>query len=130
MGRFLSVLSIVGLFFISGCGAKIVLPDEPIVFKQEVCEEYASLTVDDKVYVPYCPLEEKYLGSCIGYCDIPAGEGSEEARVYIFELKDFSSDEWIIETSSLDACGEGMILREINAVDIPEGLTSEYEWNQ
>lgn len=130
MGRFLLVLNAAALFFISGCGTKNVLPDAPIVFEQEVREEYASLTVDDKIYVPYCPLEKKYLGSCIGYCDIPEEERANGARVYIFEVKGFSSEEWIIETSSLNACKEGMILREINATDIPKGLTSEYEWNE
>lgn len=53
----------------------------------------------------------------------------EASRVYIFELKGFSADEWIIETMALNNCNEGMILREINAIDIPDGLESEYEWN-
>ena len=107
------------------------VPDNLIRYEQGTNEEegYAYLEYGDKRFVPYCAYEKKYLGDCIGYCDIPAEEYTDASRVYVFELKGYSSDEWIIEMPELDNCSEGMILREINAEDVPEGLVSEYEWN-
>lgn len=113
------------------CGAKTQLPDNPVIYEQGIHEEKGCsyLTANDKTFLPYCAYESKYQGDCIGYCDIPADEYSDASRVYIFELKGYSSDEWIIETTDLDNCKEGMILREVNAVHTPEGLESEYEWS-
>lgn len=126
----LIAISIIGILFLFGCGTKKTLSDNPVVFEQGVNEEYAYLSADGRIYVPYCPFEQKYLGNCIGYCDISGDENTGASRLYIYELKGYSSEEWIIETLDLDNCNEGMILREINAVNIPEGLESEYEWNQ
>lgn len=116
--------------FVTGCGSKIELPDNPKVYEQRQNDEegYAYLIYEDKIFVPYCPYESKYLGECIGYCDLSDPESAETDRIYICELKGYSSDEWIIDLLDIN-CSEGMILREINAEDIPDGLDSEYEWN-
>lgn len=116
------------LYSLTGCGSKIQLPDDPIVYQQNSNDKYTYLEYDGKIYVPYCPYEEKYLGNCIGYYDIPAGEYTEAGRAYVCELKGYLSDEWIIEFLDTN-CSEGMILREVNTTEIPEGFTSEYEWN-
>lgn len=128
--RFLAFIVLI-ICLICGCGSKVKLPDDSIVYEQEINEEegYSYLKYGDKVYVPYCAYEKKYLGDCIGYCEIPADEYTEASREYVFEFKGYSSDEWLIETMELDDCNEGMILREINTTDIPDGLESEYEWN-
>lgn len=125
---FIIMLMIVSL--LSGCGSKIQLPENPMVYESGVNEEleYAYLAYEDKIYIPYCPYETKYLGDCIGYCDIPEDENAEGGKVYICEMKGYSSEEWIIEISDTN-CTEGMIYREINTTNIPEGLSSEYEWN-
>lgn len=130
----LAVSTIAVIFLLGGCGAGARLPEDPILYEWGLNTEegYAYFKYEDKIFVPYCPFEAKYLGNCIGYCDIPASaeEETDASRVYIFELKGYSSDEWVIETLGLNNCNEGMIFREINTAEIPEGLTSEYEWNK
>ncbi|MDE7418461.1 MAG: hypothetical protein K2N44_19505 [Lachnospiraceae bacterium] len=109
---------------------KIQLPQNPRVYEQKNHrDKYAYLVYEDKMFVPYCPFEAKYLGECIGYYDVPASDYSDANRVYVCELYGYSSDEWIVDIMDTN-CSEGMIWKEINAADIPEGLTSEYEWNQ
>ena len=117
---------------LSGCGSAAELPQNPIVYEMGINEEegYAYLTEGNHIFVPYCAYSKGYLGDCIGYCDIPADEYTEASRVYILELKGYSPDEWIVETFALNNCNEGMIWREVNATHIPDGLTSEYEWNK
>lgn len=106
------------------------IPENPRVYEQKIYgDEYAYLTYEDKMFVPYCPYEAEYLGECIGYYDIPVSEYSDAGRIYVCELKGYSSEEWIIAVLDTN-CTEGMILREINATEIPEGLDTEYKWNQ
>ena len=120
------------LCLLGGCGLKARLPEHPIVYEQGINEEegYAYLFYGDKVFVPYCAYESEDAGSCIGYCDIPADAYSDGARVYIFELKGYSSEEWIIESLEQNNCNEGMILREVNVTEAPDGLVSDYGWNR
>ena len=114
---------------LTGCGNRLQIPEAPIVYQREHGGEYIYLTEGDKVYVPYCPFKANMLGECIGYCDVEATEYSGAFREYVCELKGYSADQWIV--SVMDAgCTEGMIMREINTTEIPEGFTSEYEWNQ
>lgn len=115
--------------FLIGCGARIQLPENPIVYGRGSNGEYVYLTEGDRIYVPYCAFEPDRLGDCIGYCDVEATEYSGAFREYICELKGYPSDEWIVGVMNA-GCTEGMILREVNATDIPEGFSSEYEWNQ
>ena len=122
----LAICLLAGVYLFS-C-PKIQLPDNPRVYEQKIYkDEYAYLAYEDKMFVPYCPYETGYLGECIGYYDILESENTEAGRVYVCELKGWSSDEWIVDVLDTN-CSEGMIWKEINAAEIPEGLTSEYEW--
>lgn len=123
------LLVAVGMCLLAGCGARLQLPETPVVYQRTVGDEYVYLTEGNKVYVPYCPYKPNLLGECIGYCDIESTEGSETSREYICELKGYSSDQWIVEVLDTGYTREGMILRELNTTEIPEGLSSEYEWN-
>lgn len=127
----LAVLAIAVIYLLGGCGVEARPPENPILYEWGINneKEYFYLKYEDKIFVPYCPYEAKYLGDCIGYCDIPEDEYTDTSRVYIFELKGYSSDEWVIEMLGLSNCNEGMIFREVNTEKIPQGLTSEYEWN-
>lgn len=117
--------------FLGGCGMRAGLPDDPAVYEWGINKEegHSYMEYGDKIYVPYCPYEARLLGDCIGYCDIPADEYVDASRVYIFELEGYSPGEWIVEMMELNNCREGMIFREVNAQEIPEGLVSVYEWN-
>lgn len=125
----ITLLMTAGMCFLAGCGSQPKLPETPVVYQQAVGEEYAYLTEGDKIYVPYCAYETNMLGECIGYCDVKATENSDAFREYIYELKGYSSDEWIVGVMVAGYFREGMILRELNTTEIPEGLSSEYEWN-
>lgn len=129
MKKVICTLCIMATLALSGCAGGVKMPDDPVIFEQNSTEEYAYLRNGDKVYVPYCPYERKYMDGCIGYYDLPGDEYTSGGRIYIYGFKGYSPDEWIIE---FDAEGgkDGMILKELNAADIPESLTSEYEWNK
>lgn len=116
------------LFALTGCGVSTKLPDDPVVYQQGDGDGYMYLSAGDKMYVPYCPFRRSYMGECIGYYDPPADAYTESARVYVYTFKGYSQEEWII-----DYCpeiNEGMVMRELRTKNIPEGLTSEYEWNK
>ena len=83
---------------------------------------YATIVWGDKTYVPYGALTDDYgeRGKQIGIVD-----GDKDNRVY--ELKGYSVDEWLVNAFPHDGA---MLLREIDATDIPDGWQSEYEWNQ
>lgn len=109
---------------------RIQLPENPRIYEQRIhADGYAYLVYEDRIFVPYCPCEAAYLGECIGYYDTPPSEYSDAGRVYVCEMKGHDSGEWIIDILDMN-CPEGMILRETSVTRIPEGLTSEYEWNK
>ncbi len=85
----------------------------------EASEDYQAILWEEKTYVPYCAISPKERGEQIGIVD-----GDDGNKVY--EYKNYSSDEWIINFLNSDSC---MLCREITVTDIPEGLISEYEWN-
>ena len=91
-----------------------------VVMSYEVGDEHVSIIYGDKTYVPYGPLSA-YVdrGEQIGYIN-----GNENDKIY--EVKGYSTDEWIATAIPYDAA---MLYREINVTDIPEGWQSEYEWN-
>lgn len=67
-----------------------------------------------------------FLGGCGSKAQLP-----DDPIIYeqgINKEEGYSSNEWIIETLGLNNCNEGMILREMNTTNIPDGLESEYEW--
>ncbi len=94
--------------------------------KQEFAEmtredhgDYAAIVWEGKTYVPYCAISKADCGAQIGIVD-----GDKDDRVY--EYKGYSTDEWIINAYVMDSA---MLLREIQVTNIPDGLQSEYEWN-
>lgn len=115
------------LLVLSGC-RKIPDHDKLSVFEQGRGDGYMYLTHNDKKYVPYCPFKAKNMGECIGYFNSLADAYTESSFVYVYEFKGYSSDEWIIDYDP--EINEGMVMREINTTNIPDGLTSEYEWNK
>lgn len=82
--------------------------------------EYASILWEERIYVPYCAISPSACGAQIGIVD-----HNKDYKVYEFE--GYSVNEWIVSTLKWD--GGAMLWREINVVDIPAGLKSEYDWN-
>lgn len=116
MKRTASILLIVIIMFILSACSKQELAD----MTTEVNDDYAAIVWEDKTYVPYCAISESDCGKQIGVVD-----GDKDDRVY--EYKDYSIDEWIINFFVMDH--SAMLYREINVTYIPDGLESEYEWN-
>ena len=70
--------------------------------------------------MPFCAISKKDCGDLIGYVDGNTGDR-------VCEYKDYPSTEWIANYITVD--GGAMLYKEINVTDIPDGLQSEYEWN-
>ena len=83
---------------------------------------YVTIIWGDKTYVPYGVISRSDCGKQIGIVD-----GEERYRVY--EYKGYSTDEWIIEMLVSGLMDNPVLWRELNTTNIPEGLQSEYEWN-
>ena len=95
---------------------------EPVIFQQKENEDYVSIIWNDREYVPYCAISPTERGEYLGYME-------DDPDVEIYELDGYSSEEWIIDYLNLKSCGEAMLYKEVNVRDIPDGFSSEYEWN-
>lgn len=86
----------------------------------EVTDQYAAIVWDERFYVPFCPVGASACGRQIGIVD-----GDDQEKV--FEFKGHSVDEWIVNAHSPH--DGAMLLREIQVQNTPDGLVSEYDWN-
>ena len=86
----------------------------------EVYDDYTAIIWRDKTYVPYCVISKTECGEQIGVID-----DSKDDKIY--EYKGYSVDEWIIDLYTVDNIA--MLMKEIDVIDIPDGLKSEYQWN-
>lgn len=116
------------LLTLTGCTVSTKLPEDAVVFQRGSSDDYVYLSAGEKQYVPYCPFKRRYMGECIGYYDLAGDASTEAGRTYVYEFKGYSSNEWIVEYDP--EINEGMVMREIHTSNIPDGLTSEYEWNK
>ena len=125
--RGIAALLLTAALLLAGCSGHMRLPAEPRIytFGADMERGCAYLAFGEQYFVPYCPAEAEYIGDCIGYCEIPGDAGSAGSRSYICDLQGYAPEEWIV----LADAGESMIYREIRVQDIPQGLTSEYDWN-
>lgn len=85
-------------------------------------KDYRAITWNDKIYVPFCAVDNSDRGKQIGIVD-----NDEDDQVY--EYKGYSIDEWLISFYHSGEMDNSMLMREINVKNIPKGLYSEYEWN-
>lgn len=85
-------------------------------------EGYAAIEWEDRVYVPYSAVDKSYMGKQIGITDGDKNDG-------VYEAEGLSPDEWIISYYKSGEMDNPMLMKEESVTDIPEGFTSEYEWN-
>ncbi len=83
-------------------------------------DQYMAIVWEDRTYIPFCVVSKKDCGTQIGYLD-----GETNHRVC--EYKDYPTDEWFATYLTVD--GGAMLFKEVNITNIPDGLESEYEWN-
>ncbi len=114
MKKIVSLSLMIILFSLCAC-SKQELAD----MTTELHDGYVAILWEDKTYVPYCAIAKTDCGEQIGIVD-----GDKDDRIYAY--KGHSTDEWIINAYAMDSA---MLCREISVTDIPDGLQSEYEWN-
>lgn len=83
-------------------------------------DEYRAIIWEERTYVPFCAVSKNDCGTLIGYVNGDTGER-------VCEYKDYPSNEWIASYLTVD--GGAMLYKEVNVTNIPDGLQSEYEWN-
>ena len=87
-------------------------------------EEYAALVWQGRTYVPYGPVGNTAMGRRIG------GSADGDSREDYYTYEGYSEQEWIIAMPHSGLMDTPMLFREQSVWDIPEGLESEYAWNQ
>ena len=119
----ISTIMVIGIIIIAFLWIKQPMEDgETLIFGKGETDRYVYITCFDKVYVPFCAVDNKDRGDYIGYVE-------DDSKDKIYNYKNYNNDEWIIEyyeSGLMDGC---MLLKEKSVTEIPEGLTSEYEWN-
>ena len=83
-------------------------------------DEYRAIIWEERTYVPFCVVSKNDCGTLIGYVNGDTGDR-------VCEYKDYPSNEWIASYLTVD--GGAMLYKEVNVTNIPDGLQSEYEWN-
>jgi hypothetical protein len=131
MRRLLSiVLAALLLVSFRACSAQGTTGTQEVADVQELANitmvdqgDYAAIVWDGRTYVPYTAIAKKDCGKQIGILD-------DDKNDKVYAYKDYSTEMWIAEMYISGEMDGPMLYREINVTDIPEGLQSEYEWNQ
>lgn len=84
--------------------------------------DYVAIVWNDRVYVPFCGIDNGERGAQIGIVD-----GDKKDQVY--EYKNHSTEDWIISFYKSGEMDNSMLMKEINVKQIPDNLQSDYEWN-
>lgn len=84
--------------------------------------EYQSIVWNDKTYVPYCAISNSERGDQIGIVN-----GDKNNQIY--QYSGHQVEEWIISFYHSGEMDGSMLMRELSVTKIPEGIQSEYEWN-
>ena len=85
-------------------------------------EDYQEIRWQGRTYVPYCAIENSRRGEKLGHI-------GEDENDEVYACKGLAPEEWLISFYHSGLMDNGMLMREVSVMDIPEGLTSEYWWN-
>lgn len=121
MKKYFFNIIIMAMLVLSACGTE-KKPDKLQTYTSGTNDDYAYITIDDKVFVPFVAVDNADRGNWIGIVD-----GDENNRIY--EYKDYSSNEWIISFYNSGEMDGSMLMREQSVKKYPDNLTSEYDWN-
>ena len=120
--RLPAILLMVFVLMITGCENSNSSENELADMTSLTENGYNAIVWGENTYVPYCAIQRNECGKQIGFVD-----GDKDDRVY--EYDGYSADEWIINIYVSGLMDSAMLCREKNVTDIPDGLVSEYEWN-
>ena len=94
---------------------------EPIIFERVSNGKYSSVVYEEREYLPFAPCSPRERTAYLGYV------GEDEADE-IYSYKDYNTDEWLVSYLNSGMMADCMLLKEKNTTNIPDGLSSEYEW--
>ena len=94
----------------------------PIILEKQSNEEYSYVIYEGREYVPYCAFSPKKREKYLGY----VGDDKQDK---IYTVKGYSEEEWLISYLDSGMMNDCMLLKEKSVINIPDGLSSEYEWN-
>lgn len=120
MKKHLLLIASISILFVA-CG-RDAKPDNLSDYSSGTSDDYTYVTIDDKIFVPFTTVANSDQGDWIGIVD-----GDEKDRIY--EYKDYSPDEWIISFYKSGEMDISMLMKEQNVTEYPEGLASEYQWD-
>ncbi len=103
-----------------GCGAE---KQSGQVFSLKHNDGYVSILWEDREFVPYCAGSPEQRGEYLGYL---AGDENDE----VYGYRGAADTQWLINYLDSGMMNDTMIFREISVTDIPDGLSSDYEWNR
>ena len=84
--------------------------------------KYQAIVWNDKTYVPYCAISNSERGKQIGIVN-----GDKNNRIY--QYSSYPVEEWMISFYHSGEMDSSMLMRELSVTEIPEGIQSEYDWN-
>jgi hypothetical protein len=84
--------------------------------------DYQAIVWKDKTYVPYCAISNSERGEQIGIV-----KGNKDHQIY--QYGSHPVEEWIISFNHSGEMDNSMLMRELSVTKIPEGIQSQYDWN-
>lgn len=99
------------------CGKEQELP----ALETFMGDGYVAIVWEGRTYVPFCVVSKEDCAEPFGCI-----RGDQECIVCIY--KDYAPEEWI--ANYLTTEGSAILFKEVGVTQIPDGLESEYEWNQ
>jgi hypothetical protein len=92
--------------------------------------KYMTIVWNGKTYVPYTTISKSEMGKKIGYYidEYTPTSAGKANTIYVYEYKGYSSSEWLVDYVD-SFMNTPSLWREVKVTKIPEGLHSDYDWN-
>lgn len=117
----LMILMALGIYACSGRGNHDSEELQDLSYEER--EDYMAVVWDERVYVPFCAVDNSLREKQIGIVN-----GDENDKIY--EASGLPPEEWIISYYESGMMDGSMLMKEEKVKEIPNGLKSEYAWNQ
>lgn len=91
-----------------------------------------ELVYDGKIYQPYGIGDSTKVDSVIGYYEECYSE-NDIVITYVLSYNGQSPDEWLVTagddgTGHVNGCNIGVVWKEVNVTNIPDGIEKETDW--
>ena len=116
-------LILIMILSLSACSSGGKEADSIVSMKGYMTDEYRGIEWEDRHYVPFCAILDVDMTKQIGIVD-----GDENDRVFAYQ--NYPETQWLVEYYQSGLMDGPFLFREENVTEIPEGLYSEYKWNE